>query len=408
MTTNLPAQTGLSPDARRWPVISALGIVQIFAWGSSYYLLAVLAAPIAADTGWPLSWIVGALSIGLLAAGVVSPRVGDAIGQHGGRPILALACLLFAAGLVILAAAPSLWVFVAGWIVLGIGMGAGLYDAAFATLGGYYGRSARSAITTLTLWGGFASTVCWPLSALFLEHLGWRGACMAYAGIHLAICLPLVLLVLPSNGKPRPIGGKDQAPAIKLRDHERRAYLIMTAIVVLAGLGVTIISVHLLTLLQQRGLSLGEAVALGALIGPAQVAGRIGEMASGGRHHPFWTLAAASVLSAAGVTMLAAGFLIIGLSLILYGAGNGIFSIAKGALPLALFGPSRYAPIMGRLARPSLVAQAAGPTVGAILLSVGGTDQTLVALAALAIANLALVALLWGPIKGEAGSNDKF
>lgn len=138
MTTNLPAQTGLSPDARRWPVISALGIVQIFAWGSSYYLLAVLAAPIAADTGWPLSWIVGALSIGLLAAGVVSPRVGDAIGQHGGRPILALACLLFAAGLFILAAAPSLWVFVAGWIVLGIGMGAGLYDAAFATLGGYY------------------------------------------------------------------------------------------------------------------------------------------------------------------------------------------------------------------------------------------------------------------------------
>lgn len=231
---------------------------------------------------------------------------------------------------------------------------------------------------------------------------------MAYAGIHLAICLPLVLLVLPSNGKPRPIGGKDRLPAIKLRDHERRAYLIMMAIVVLAGLGVTIISVHLLTLLQQRGLSLGEAVALGALIGPAQVAGRIGEMASGGRHHPFWTLAAASVLSAAGVTMLAAGFLIIGLSLILYGAGNGIFSIAKGALPLALFGPSRYAPIMGRLARPSLVAQAAGPTVGAILLSVGGTDQTLVALAALAIANLALVALLWGPIKGEAGSNDKF
>jgi len=150
----------------RWPIISALGVVQIFAWGSSYYLLAVLAAPIAADTGWPLAWIVGALSLGLLAAGIVSPRVGDAIGQHGGRPVLAAACLLLAAGLVMLAAAPSLWVFVAGWVVLGLGMGAGLYDAAFATLGGYYGHSARSAITTLTLWGGFASTVCWPLSAV--------------------------------------------------------------------------------------------------------------------------------------------------------------------------------------------------------------------------------------------------
>lgn len=399
MTTNLPAHTGVSSGPRRWPVISALGVVQIFAWGSSYYLLAVLAAPIAADTGWPLSWIVGALSIGLLAAGIVSPRVGNAIDQYGGRPVLALACLLLAAGLVILAAAQSLWVFVVGWIVLGIGMGGGLYDAAFATLGGYYGRSARFAITTLTLWGGFASTVCWPLSALFLDHLGWRGACLAYAGIHLAICLPLVLLVLPSNGKPRPTGGMHETPRIELYGHERRAYLIMMAIVVLAGLGVTIISVHLLTLLQQRGLSLTEAVALGALIGPAQVAGRICEMASGGRHHPFWTLAIASVLSAAGMTMLAAGFPIIGLSLILYGAGNGIFSIARGALPLALFGPSRYAPIMGRLARPSLIAQAIGPTVGAVLLSVAGTDQILVALAALAVANLALVVLLKGSVK---------
>ena len=385
----------------RWPIISALGVVQIFAWGSSYYLLAVLAAPIAADTGWPLSWVVGAFSIGLLAAGLVSPRVGDAIGRHGGRPVLALACLLLAAGLIILAAAPSLWVFVAGWIVLGFGMGTGLYDAAFATLAGYYGHSARSAITALTLWGGFASTVCWPLSALFLEHLGWRGACVAYAAIHLAICLPLVLLVLPRNGKPTSVRSKGQTPRIELRGNERRVFLTMSAILILSGLSVAIISVHLLTLLQQRGLSLAEAVALGALVGPAQVAGRVGEMASGGRHHPFWTLAAAVVLIAAGMTMLAAGFPIVGLSLVLYGAGNGIFSIARGALPLALFGPSRYAPIMGRLARPSLVAQAAGPTLGAILLTVAGPERTLMALAALAVANLALVSLLWGAVKGN-------
>jgi MFS family permease len=308
---------------------------------------------------------------------------------------LAAACLLLAAGLVILAAAPSLWVFVAGWVVLGLGMGAGLYDAAFATLGGYYGHSARSAITTLTLWGGFASTVCWPLSALFLEHWGWRGTCAAYAAIHLAICLPLVLLVLPRNGKPKPLGGVRKTPRLALHGHERRAYLTMMAIMVLAGLGVTIVSVHLLTLLQQRGFSLAEAVALGALIGPAQVAGRIGEMVSGGRHHPFWTLAIATALGAAGMTMLAAGFPVIGLSLVLYGAGNGIFSIAKGALPLALFDPARYAPIMGRLARPGLIAQAVGPTVGALLLSVAGADQTLIMLAVLALANLALVALLW-------------
>ena len=397
----VPASANQLLAGPRWPIISALGVVQIFAWGSSYYLLAVLAAPIAADTGWPLAWIVGALSLGLLAAGIVSPRVGDAIGQHGGRPVLAAACLLLAGGLVMLAAAPSLWVFVAGWVVLGLGMGAGLYDAAFATLGGYYGHSARSAITTLTLWGGFASTICWPLSALFLEHWGWRGTCAAYAAIHLAICLPLVLLVLPRNGKPKPVGGVRETPRLALHGHERRTYLILMAIMVLAGLGVTIVSVHLLTLLQQRGFSLAEAVALGALIGPAQVAGRIGEMVSGGRHHPFWTLAIATALGAAGMTMLAAGFPIIGLSLVLYGAGNGIFSIAKGALPLALFGPARYAPIMGRLARPGLVAQAVGPTVGALLLSIAGTDQILIMLAALTLANLLLVALLWGLVNAS-------
>lgn len=400
MAVEAPANEPLARP--RWQVISALGVVQIFAWGSSYYLLTVLAAPIAADTGWPLAWIVGALSIGLFAASVFSPRVGDAIGRHGGRPVLALACLLLASGLVILAAAPSLWVFVVGWTVLGLGMGAGLYDAAFATLGGYYGQSARSAITTLTLWGGFASTVCWPLSAFFLEHMGWRGACLTYAAIHLVISLPLVLFVLPGNGKAKPGASRKEVPAVALHGRERRAYRIIMAVMVLSGLGVTIVSVHLLTLLQQRGLSLAEAVALGALIGPAQVAGRIGEMASGGRHHPIWTLAAACALTATGMTMLASGFRVVGLSLILYGAGNGVFSIAKGALPLALFGPARYAPIMGRLARPALVAQAVGPTAGGLLLSVAGSENTLLGLTGIAVANLILIGLLWTLTKRQA------
>jgi len=380
---------------RRWPVISALGIVQIFAWGSSYYLLAVLAAPIAADTGWSLSWIVGGLSIGLFVAGLVSPRVGDAIGWRGGKPVLALSSMLLAVGLLTLGLAPGLPVFVAGWVVIGLGMGAGLYDAAFATLGGLYGRSARSAITALTLWGGFASTVCWPLSALFVEYLGWRGACIAYAAIQLAVSLPLILFVLPGNGRGAPQVPASGKASVQLSPPERRAYLTMMGIVVLVGLSVTIISVHLLTILQGRGLSLAEAVALGALIGPAQVAARLIEMASGGRHHPIWTLAGAAGLSAVGLVMLALGLPLVGAAIFLYAAGNGIFSIAKGALPLALFGADRYAPVMGRLARPSLIAQAIAPTVGAVLLSAAGADYTLKALALLGLANVILVTLLW-------------
>jgi hypothetical protein len=393
MTTN--DGSVLQPSPRRWPVISALGVVQILAWGSSYYLLAVLAAPIARDTGWPLTWIVFGLSVGLFVAGMVSPRVGEAIRRHGGRPILALSALLLAAGLLTLAAAPVLPVFVAGWVLIGLGMGAGLYDAAFATLGSLYGRGARPAITILTLWGGFASTVCWPLSAFLVAHLGWRGACAGYAALQLAVSLPLILMVLPRKIATT-AGAPSAVPAgVPLASTEKRVFILLMAIAVLSGLTVTIVSVHLLTILQGRGLSLAEAVALGALIGPAQVAARLLEMAGGGRHHPVWTLAGATGLAAAGLGMMALGLPFVGAAIFLYGAGNGIFSIARGTLPMALFGPDRYAPIMGQLARPALIAQALAPSVGAVLLSVGGADLTLDTLGLLALLNVVLTALLW-------------
>lgn len=324
--------------------------------------------------------------------------MGEAIRRHGGKPVLTLSSILLASGLLILATAPVLPVFIAGWIVLGIGMGAGLYDAAFATLGGIYGREARSAIAMLTLWGGFASTICWPLSALMIEHLGWRGACMAYAAIQLGLCLPLILFVLPGNGRAAPKLAASGDAGVQLSPLERRAYLTMMGIMVLAGLAVTILSVHLLTLLQDRGLSLAEAVALGALIGPAQVMARLIEMTSGGRHHPIWTLVGAAGLSAVGLVMLALGVPLVGAAIFLYAAGNGIFSIARGALPLTLFGPERYGPVMGRLARPGLMAQAIAPTVGAVLHLAGGANLVLTVLATLALANIILVIILWSSV----------
>lgn len=188
-------------EARHWPVISALGVIQILAWGSSYYLPAVLAEPIARETGWPLAWIVGGLSVGLLVAAAVSPRVGTAIQRRGGRPVLALAALLLAFGLITLGLAPALPVFLAGWLVIGLGMGCGLYDPAYATLGRLYGAEARPAITALTLLGGFASTICWPLSAFLVAQVGWRGTCLTYAALHLTVTLPLALWAIPEIGR---------------------------------------------------------------------------------------------------------------------------------------------------------------------------------------------------------------
>jgi MFS family permease len=160
-------------------VVSAIGLAQILAWGGSYYLIAVLARPIVADTGWPFEWVVGGLSVSFLATGLASPRVGRLIDRYGGRPVLAASALLLAAGQGVMAAAPALPVFMLAWVIVGIGMAAGLYDPAFATLGRLYGNEARHPITLTTLFGGFASTVCWPLSAFLVVHAGWRGTCLA-------------------------------------------------------------------------------------------------------------------------------------------------------------------------------------------------------------------------------------
>ncbi|GJE74086.1 MFS transporter [Methylorubrum suomiense] len=339
-------------------MISALGVVQILAWGSSFYLLGVLAAPIAADTGWPLAWIFGGLSLGLLTAGLVSPQVGRIISERGGRPVLAVAAVLLASGLVVLGLAPALWVFLAGWLLLGLGMGCGLYDPAFATLGRLYGAEARPAITTLTLWGGFASTVSWPLSAFLLDQGGWRWACFVYAGLQLVVSLPLILGLIPP-APVRPAWANDgPAPVVALAPKERRPFLLMAGVLILGGGVMSLLSAHVLTLLQARSVPLASAVTFGALIGPSQVAARIVEMSFKGRHHPLWTLTAAMSLVALGVTLLAFELPLVALALILYGAGNGIYSIARGTVPLALFGPERYAPLLGRLARPGLVAQA--------------------------------------------------
>ena len=381
----------------RLRTIAALGIIQILAWGSSYYLLAVLAGPIARDTGWPYAWVIAGVSLGLLLAGAVSIRVGRAIEEYGGRPVLAASALLLAAGLAVMAMAPGVPIYLAAWLLLGAGMGAGLYDAAFSTLGRLYGAQARSAITQLTLWGGFASTVCWPLSAWLVEAVGWRGACLAYAGLHLAVTLPLALFAIPREARRELVPARPDAAVLPGEAPANRALMVwlLAAILTAAGVIAAIWSVHLITILQAGGMGLASAVALGALVGPAQVGARVIEMASGGRHHPIWTLTTAAVLIAAGLMLLWAGVGLLAVALIAYGAGNGIWSIARGTLPLTLFGPQGYAVLMGRLAMPSLIAQALAPSAGALLLQRYGAQTTLAALASLALMNLVGVAALW-------------
>lgn len=380
---------------RRLATIAALGVVQIFAWGSSFYLPAVLAQPIATDTGWPPSLVAAGLSAGLLVSGLVAPRVGTLIRERGGRPVLTGGMLLLAAGLATIGLAASLPIFIAGWLVIGAGMGATLYDAAFGTLGRYYGYGARSAITTLTLFGGFASTLCWPLSALLLSGIGWRGVCLTYAAIHIAVSLPLILAFLPRVERLRPEESSAAARPSDLVAEERTAFRLLAVIVTVGGTVATVVSVHLMTMLAARGIPLAAAVSLGALIGPSQVASRLFDMAIGKRFAPIVTLATAAGLIALGVVALASGLPIVAPALILYGAGNGIWSIARGAVPLALFGPDRFPVIMGRLAMPNLVAQAAAPVAAALLLDRIGSLSMLALIATACGLNVGLVGALW-------------
>jgi MFS family permease len=385
--------------ASRPVTVTALGIAQILGWGTSFYFPAVLAEPIVRDTGWSLFWVVSGTSIGLLVAGLISPRVGAIIDRRGGRPVLALSSLLYVAGLAGIALAPNLPVYLAAWVVLGGGMGTGLYDAVFAALGKLYGTDARTPITNLTLFGGFASTVCWPLSAFLAETFGWRGACLVYAGLHLVVALPLQMAVMPplsgvSSDAP---GAGAAAPTrhhVLPPAHERLIFALLALVLTIsAGIG-SIMVVHLLIFLQARGAEFAVAVTLGTLFGPAQVGARFVERVFGARYHPIWTMIASCALMAVGLGLLLGGFPILLLTIVLYGAGYGIMWIARGTLPLALFGPERYATLIGRLAFPSLIVQALAPSAGALLVERHGVDVTLAVLTGLALANVVLIGLL--------------
>jgi MFS family permease len=393
--------------ASRPVTITALGIAQILGWGTSFYFPAVLAPPIVADTGWALAWVVSGTSIGLLVAGLIAPKVGAIIDRRGGRPVLAVSSLLQAAGLCCIGLAPNLPMFLLGWIVLGGGMGTGLYDAVFAALGKLYGRDARTAITNLTLFGGFASTVCWPLSAFLAENFGWRGACLVYAALHLIVSLPLQMAVMPPLSKvPSDLPGDATADASAIKGaplrHEGLILLLIASILTIAGAIGSIVIVHMMIFLQERGASFALAVTLGTLFGPAQVGARVVERMFGASYHPVWTMIASCVLMLAGLIMLVGGTPLLWLTILIYGGGYGIMWIARGTLPLALFGPERYATLMGRLAFPSLIAQALAPSAGALLIERHGADATMAVLTGFAALNVALIAVLWALCRSSA------
>ncbi len=362
-------------------------------WSSSFYLLTVLAKPIVDETGWPLTSVVMGLSLGLVVAGLISPLIGGAVQRHGGRVVLALGSLMLAGGLIGMGLAQSRRVYFLGWALLGAGMAASLYEAAFAALGRLYGLAARGVISNLVLTIAFAVALSWPFTALLLQTFGWRGACLCYAGMHLVIGLPLHWFLFPAGSREAAIKSSFIAAPAAAPDAKPPpvfVWLVGANITVHAFIG-AVVAVHLLALLQGLGIAYGVAVALGSGIWLAQGAGRLLEAWLGRRFHPVWQGVAASALVAVGVALLLTGeSAAIGLGLVAYGLGNGVRGIVRGTLPLMLFGAEGYAVLMGRLGLPTSLSLAVGPALAALALAHWGALPTLLAIAGLSAANLAL------------------
>jgi len=387
-------------NAKLAPVL-ALGSAQTLAWGSSYYLPAVLATPIARDLGVAPATVFAAFSAALLVSAALGPHAGRAIDRWGGRFFLAGTNVVFAAGLAALSLAHGPWSLFLAWAVLGVGMGSGLYEAAFAALVRLYGTGSRGAITGITLIAGFASTVGWPLSALLESHFGWRGACLGWAALHLVVGIPLNLS-LPRAGAPPAAAAPDVAAAPATRQATQRAAVLLAIAVASTWFISTAMAAHLPRLLQAFGVTLAVAVGIGALIGPAQVAGRLLEFGWLRRVHPMLSARLAALLHPLGALTLAVfGGPAAAVFAVLHGAGNGILTIAKGTLPLVLFGPAGYGHRQGWLMVPARIAQALAPWLFGLLLDRWGA-QALWVSAAIGLVAFASLWLLRAPTAKRA------
>lgn len=378
-------------------VVAALGVSQTLAWASSYYLLAILAEPIAASLRVPRALVFGAFSMSLLIAAFLGPAVGRAIDRRGGRGVLAISNAVLAAGLCWLAAANGPISLFGAWVILGVGQAMGLYNAGFAALTALYDREARGAITGITLIAGFASTVSWPLSSVLNDAFGWRVACLVWAGLNLAIALPLNRFVLPAVAP----AAQRQAADAPVGWKPYRETLLLAFVFAVGWFVAGSMAAHLPRLLERAGARPVEAVVAAALVGPAQVAARLAEFVVLRRIHPLVSARVATSLHPIGAGVLAVmGAPGATLFVVLFGAGNGLLTIASGTVPLALFGPLGYGERTGLITAPARAAQAFAPVVFGLLLDRMGISVIFVS-AGLCVAALgALLCLSAGGSRG--------
>lgn len=385
-----------------------LSVTQIVAWGAMFYAIALWGPRIAAETGWSDLVLYGGYSLALVGSGLWSPFFGRLIDRHGGRFTMTIGSLIGAAGLALLASARSELVYALAWAVIGCAMAASLYDPAFATLSRISGDAparTRRAISFLTLPGGFASTVFWPLTLFLLHSFDWRQTAWMYAGFLLFICAPLHRFGLPGPQEQEPppapehhsADTRHEKPPLTEKNARRAAFILFALVIAAHGFPTSALSVHVVRLLDLLGLTEAQAVAAAALVGPSQVGARILELLFGKRLSAIGLgLVATALLPLAflillGVAVSPGAAMVYG---VVYGASNGLVTIARGIVALSLFGPEGYGRTLGLIAAPALAIKAAAPPLFALGLTALGPQAMLVVSLALAILAFAAMALL--------------
>jgi MFS family permease len=383
-----------------WRAVPVLGITQIVAWGTIFYSPVLTMPLIAAERGWSLSFAMGGFSLCLLVAGLASPTVGAMIDRFGGHVVMTFGSLTGAVGLLALVHAEHKLAYLAVWMLLGVGLAASLYDAAFATLGRIFAAAARSPITVLTLAGGFASTVGWPSTHLLMDAVGWRGTYLVYAALLALVCAPLHAFVLPRSRAHAPPPAESGVKAPALLPPRGLAFLLVAAAFASYAFVPSALSAHLLAVFGRAGIDAATVVLIGALFGPAQVAARLIEFIFARNLHPLnlarfavtLLVVAFAMLAALGISVLTAAAFAL-----MFGAANGLITIARGAVPLALFGASGYGALIGRIAGPSLLMQAAAPLALALVIERTSDPAALACAAAFAMIALACFATIRRP-----------
>lgn len=390
--------------------VPALALTLLLSWGSLFYAFTVLAPPLQAELQAAGPAVMGAYSAGLLVWALATGAIGFVLQRWGGRMVMGAGSLLAGLGFVLLSMAGSLPALYAAWAVLGLSMALTLYEPAFAIVVQAGTADRRRVITALTLAGGLASTLFWPLTSALVQRIGWRDTALVYGLMHLLLCAPLHAALLPARHR----GARDGAPdrpttAAALGGAPRRALWLLGACFVANGLLTAALAAHMLPLLQSRGLGGGTAIVLASCIGPMQVAGRLLELFAGHRldARRLGLATLALIVLALGALALAPGWApLCGVFVVAYGAGLGLMTIVRATAPLALFGAERYALLSGTLGMPALLARAAGPIGASWLLEGNGGFGTLLgALLALAAFGAWSFARAWAaaPPAGAAG-----